>query len=719
MRKGIFAVLSVLSLIVISCPHEVEDDPPNNQAPNTPNGTPNETPPQDDKTYIEFQNQEAFPVQIYQDSSHLNRVAEAPAKGSVKIEASPNPKGVAFYPVFFLDIDGIPITQYGPAVTARVDEKKVNTVYIPPLEAIETDFAYIKIENTSIYSLAFLQGPYELTPLGKASAILMPSESGAYQIEPQDAGAYSFMRNASSPLPFPDGIREFVRSTIYTFKYDGTLLTLISKKPLLPAPQNITLEAGDGSITVTWDAVPLASSYSLYYSTGETPLETPAQSGITGSIATIRELTNNTVYYVWVESVNSGGSTMSEAKTITLTLSAPDNILLEAGDGSITVTWDAAALANSYNVYYSTGETLPETPAQSGITGTTATISGLTNDTSYYVWVESVNSGGSAMSEAKTITLTLPAPDNILLEAGDGGIIVKWDAVSPASSYNLYYSTGETPPETPAQSGITGTTATISGLTNGVYYVWVESVNSGGSAMSALVDIAFWNVSSAQTFTEAIDAINASLETTTYTIILSNNVSAGSVAFMGNAKKTIHLEGKGFIRTITNTGNAALFTVPADITLVLENNLFLNGNDKTAVSVDGGSLLMRAGSRISNAKNSAVRISNNGIFTMEGGKISGNTASSSYGGGVYVSNGTFTMEGGEINGNTASSYGGGVYVGNNGTFIKRDISTIDAANSATYGKVAYVSSGSKTRNTAAGPGVNLDSSKSGSAGGWE
>jgi hypothetical protein len=56
-------------------------------------------------------------------------------------------------------------------------------------------------------------------------------------------------------------------------------------------------------------------------------------------------------------------------------------------------------------VYYGTGQTPPKTPAQTNITGATATISGLAYGTTYYVWVESVNAGGSAISEAKTVTI--------------------------------------------------------------------------------------------------------------------------------------------------------------------------------------------------------------------------------------------------------------------------------------------------------------------------
>jgi hypothetical protein len=77
------------------------------------------------------------------------------------------------------------------------------------------------------------------------------------------------------------------------------------------------------------------------------------------------------------------------------------------------------------------------------------------------------------------------------------------------------------------------------------------------------------------------------------------------------------------------------------------------------------------------------------------------------------------MEDGEISGNTANTNGGGVGVKSSGTFTKNGGGTIDDTNLATTGKVAYVVSGSKQRNTAAGPSLNMDSSVSGSEGGWE
>jgi hypothetical protein len=108
---------------------------------------------------------------------------------------------------------------------------------------------------------------------------------------------------------------------------------------------------------------------------------------------------------------------------------------------------------------------------------------------------------------------------------------------------------------------------------------------------------------------------------------------------------------------------------------------------------------------------------------MNNGTISGNTARSGNGGGVYAN--TFTMTGGTISGNTVTNgMGGGVYAG---TFTKTGgvISGSNAEEQAnrvpydSYGHAVYVENGKKKRNTTARATTAMDSRKDGPAGGWE
>jgi hypothetical protein len=115
---------------------------------------------------------------------------------------------------------------------------------------------------------------------------------------------------------------------------------------------------------------------------------------------------------------------------------------------------------------------------------------------------------------------------------------------------------------------------------------------------------------------------------------------------------TATLRGVGGTRTVSLSDKGSLFTVGDGVTLILDSGVTLQGlgnNDKAVVLIDG----------------------NTAAFTMNGGKIYGNT--STYGGGVDVADGTFIMNGGEISGNRATyilhGRGGGVCVtGSSGTF---------------------------------------------------
>ena len=201
----------------------------------------------------------------------------------------------------------------------------------------------------------------------------------------------------------------------------------------------------------------------------------------------------------------------------------------------------------------------------------------------------------------------------------------------------------------------------------------------------------------------------------------------------------IRLRGVGEMRTFSLLTNGSMFTVVDGVTLVLDENITLQGragNTAPLVRVNsGGRLIINSGSVITGNTNSSssastsnyaygggVYVDSNGTFTMNGGEISGNTAYSSnsdsytysstsanaHGGGVYVaSNGTFTMSGGKISGNTASSsrssttsilaaarsYGGGVYVESNGIFTmtggeissNTSSATANTSNSISYG----------------------------------
>jgi TolB-like protein len=203
-----------------------------------------------------------------------------------------------------------------------------------------------------------------------------------------------------------------------------------------------------------------------------------------------------------------------------------------------------------------------------------------------------------------------------------------------------------------------------------------ESIDDGRDSMKKLAsELAGVNVTSnytvntAETFRAAIAGINAA-SARDYTITVTGDFAAGNITFATNALKTITLRGDEKVtRSISNNADATLFTLSYGITLVLGNNIRLNGNGRKGRLVDiarDGTLRLETGATISGSSNDnggGVWV-NGGTFTMSGGTISGNTAIG--GGGVYVNGGTFTMSDGTISGNTAI----GVYINSGGAFTK-------------------------------------------------
>jgi hypothetical protein len=185
--------------------------------------------------------------------------------------------------------------------------------------------------------------------------------------------------------------------------------------------------------------------------------------------------------------------------------------------------------------------------------------------------------------------------------------------------------------------------------------------------------------------------------------------------YSGAINITVILRGDGTNRTIRLSRHGIMFTIRANVTVILDNNITLHGhsqNTGSMVYVNGGIFKMNDGAIITGnvesiSKGGGVYV-NSGTFEMNGGTISGNNAkdgagvyiasgetfimnggtiSDNNGRGVYLSYGKFTMNGGIISGNN----GGGVYL-NGGTFTMND-GTISGNNASDYGGGVYVRSG--------------------------
>ncbi|WP_159065803.1 S-layer homology domain-containing protein [Gorillibacterium timonense] len=285
------------------------------------------------------------------------------------------------------------------------------------------------------------------------------------------------------------------------------------EEPAVPAaPANLSTLAGDGKVTLRWDAVPNADSYQVYrFEGGAAPTDPSAwqlvEANIKATTFTAAGLTNGTHYAFAVKAVNLvGESDFSPAEIATPTgevlavPSTPVNLTASAGGGEGTLSWDSSADAVSYAVYQYEGTAAPADPADwrlltSSVTAATYTVSGLTNGTSYAFAVKAANAIGE--SDFSNVTITVPvakapelpaAPQNLTGTAGDGTAALNWSAATGADHYSVYRYKGGAPADPGSwelvQAGVTVTGYTVTGLTNGTSYAFaVKAVNAAGESV--------------------------------------------------------------------------------------------------------------------------------------------------------------------------------------------------------------------------------------------
>jgi len=189
---------------------------------------------------------------------------------------------------------------------------------------------------------------------------------------------------------------------------------------------------------------------------------------------------------VWVSTFGDG---LWVGMTVAGQPAAPTDLQASAGDGDVSLSWNAAAGATAYDIYRSTSSGAEGgSPYLSGITGTSFTDSGLSDGTTYFYEVTAVNSSGqSAVSNEASATpeaiVTVPAaPANLIASPGNSQVDLAWSASAGATSYNLYRGTSSGG-EILVQTGITGTDYTDTGLSDGItYYYEVTAVNSAGES---------------------------------------------------------------------------------------------------------------------------------------------------------------------------------------------------------------------------------------------
>jgi O-glycosyl hydrolase/aryl-phospho-beta-D-glucosidase BglC (GH1 family)/fibronectin type 3 domain-containing protein len=162
------------------------------------------------------------------------------------------------------------------------------------------------------------------------------------------------------------------------------------------------------------------------------------------------------------------------------------------GNTQAVLSWTASTGAVSYNIKRSTSSGGPYTTVASVTApATTYTDSGLTNGTTYYYVVTSVDLAGestASMPVSVTPSIIAPAaPTGLAAAGGSASITLTWTASPFATSYDVYRGTspgGEG--SSPTGTATTTTYTDNSGLqANTAYYYTVAAVNSAGTGQQS------------------------------------------------------------------------------------------------------------------------------------------------------------------------------------------------------------------------------------------
>lgn len=238
---------------------------------------------------------------------------------------------------------------------------------------------------------------------------------------------------------------------------EGKPSTRIAVKPqTLPAePDVLPPEGGeatvmDRQIQLSWQAADNAESYIVYWS-NTLPLE-PASANriaVTGITFVHEDLDNGRDYHYVIASVNA--DIESAPGTVFSVTLPPDTPVLtaEAGDTSITLSWDAVTGVDIYWLYWST--TLPVVQDDSrrfeiaAIDPLIINHDGLNNGEAYHYLILAVNEGGESspgLATAVPMSMQEPPvpPENINVTLNSNQAELDWEPVENAS-YNVYWST--------------------------------------------------------------------------------------------------------------------------------------------------------------------------------------------------------------------------------------------------------------------------------------
>ena len=272
------------------------------------------------------------------------------------------------------------------------------------------------------------------------------------------------------------------------YRHTGAASDSATARPLAApsAPRNFAAEGGNAEITLSWNAPTDTGGATVFYALTY-PGETVTINGAAASHTVSGLVNNETVAFtLWAVNITgTSGPVTASATPHADAPSAPGNFVASRGDGVITLSWSASTDNGGADIVYVVSVNGAASLTLTNAAATGATLTGLTNGTTYSIVVAAVNYRHTTAAAAQTAKPAAApgAPGSFAAEGQHEAIVLTWSAAAangePILRYLLTRNGGA------AQTLLAAALAhTVSGLTNGTTYnftLWAVNAVGGGA----------------------------------------------------------------------------------------------------------------------------------------------------------------------------------------------------------------------------------------------
>ena len=281
---------------------------------------------------------------------------------------------------------------------------------------------------------------------------------------------------------------------------DSTPVSVTYKAPF-GAPLVTGSKDSQGRPALKWDKVTDAAKYEVYRARSKdgtySLMSTQSATGYTNT----SYLTNGTTYYYKVRALKANGTASAYSSVVTITYgtvptpAAPAMRSAKADSAGITVSWDTAANAVTYNVYRTADAGSSWTQVASSVKGSSYKDTTVQKGVKYGYKVRGVAADGKTLGPMSStgvtakVTAASTTPDYVKLKSAKSdpgnGILLTWESAADAKTYNVYRKVDGASGWTLLASSVSGTSYRDTSGKRGTTYVYtVRGVAADGKTLS-------------------------------------------------------------------------------------------------------------------------------------------------------------------------------------------------------------------------------------------